>query len=288
MRGFGRHSVCSLQFLPFAQIPDGRRRVKLVQFVLKLDPQWQVERSRLDNLEDSLVRIRQSEILRCLCTICAEVHKEMHVACSIGGLFEAAPSPPEGEGKPEDAVYPLPAASKIWRTAEELRNALKHFCVWEDSGDFNFRCLNDAARIQPSRLQGFSLLHVILLRLKQQLSHGAERHGGSADVQGGELQQQWHFYQRNIPQLLELHLNSTSVETVVIPPGNQANAFAAMHSCRCLVCLELSSVRNGRLQKWRNRRKTMKEEQIFMKKPCDPSAGRTPPQHLNGEAEVRC
>ncbi|KAL8271239.1 hypothetical protein Esti_004805 [Eimeria stiedai] len=255
-----------MNFLPFAIIPRGPQRLALMRLLLRLQPQLQEEKTRLDGLKAALKCIKNSQTFQRLCVCCAQVHEEMRRAAAAGTLSDS-PAPNQ-EAKQEAECSPQREASSasLWETIDEVRAALKKFKVREDNNEFNIRCMIDAAHIHPSKLHGLSLLHVILLRSSWS---AREEQSGKADIQAAS---------QGIPETLaeelQLEISKTS------PSSSASKAKASLSSsarergpsadeegCLCGVCATLGDVRNGRLREWLSVRLKMIGEPIFKTSP---------------------
>ncbi|KAL8425234.1 hypothetical protein Efla_002399 [Eimeria flavescens] len=288
-------------FLPFTRISQGRQRVALLRAVLHLDPQLQEERGRLDRLKAALECLRDSLTLRLLCTSCVEVYAEMRSASPAGKLPENPAS--TGGVKHEDSTQQMPSlgGSSMWETAEELRAALQQFRVWEENGDFSFRCFDRASHIHPLRLNGFSLLHVILIRahraLQQndQLVQQRDEKGDQVDAPRGNPQEQ-KTGRQSLPEKLaeELNVESSSGESATerssSPAEQSSSRCSESFRCACAVCSTLGAVSSGRLREWVNVRMKMMEQLVFKTSPGrshDPPGRGAPTPSVQGEGDAK-
>ncbi|KAL8451569.1 hypothetical protein Emag_002663 [Eimeria magna] len=245
-------------FLPFARIPRGRQRAGLMRLLLRLHPQLQEEKVRLDPLKAALDHVQNSKTLQLLCLCCIQVHEEMRRAALVGKLCSSA-APIDGPRQEArcSSQPQLPGAS-LWETVDELRAALGKFKVREENNEFNFCCLIDAAHIHPSKLQGLSLLHFILLRSSES---GREERSGKADIQAAACSQ---VIPEKLAQELQLEVSeappSSSVsdaKAALSSSSRDRGSSAEEESCVCDVCSTLGEVRSGRLRAWLSERLKM-------------------------------
>ncbi|CDJ61251.1 hypothetical protein, conserved [Eimeria maxima] len=254
------------KFLPFADLPQGRKRVAMMQFVLGLDVQWQAACRRLDRMEASLCLLRRSTVLRTLCATCAALHEEMNRACTFEAFEGAGGTEAEKETTGITAsTAPTPWCTRIWKTSKSCDAALREFAVWKDNGDFNFACLKNAASICPPALQGFSLLHLILSVSGVAACEGEI--GPTANGEGAEVDSTFpnrlktEIYGGTAP--FSSSSPSDAKSTAISPASCPSTAAAPTQKCDCAICEDADLAPRGPPRDWRRQLLMMKQQKIF-------------------------